>query len=513
MRFTTGFVAARAGVMKMEETRCFECNAPAVEWFCDRSCAVRHRNKYGALKKPKRQCLACGEAVADEARRTAKFCKKSCSARYRNQYAPSRKRGKFAECVGCGARIAVNNKRCVECRSGADARLTKEMLEALVTPPENRGNLELRSTGYVGGFFRREGARSVKKRRQLYTAVESLAWWRMWRLTECEDLFSEDVKREETFAEAVKRVVWIQKTEDGLKSWKVRLSRLWRFAVPALGKLPVREVRAPHIKGVLTAAKGALGKQSVSHLKADLSSIFQSLAEDDLVVENVVRGVRLPKKLRHDKRRRVQLTDDEFEQLVSAPTTPAYLRLMCCSARLCGGMRTSDLHAWDWQHVETDTFTVAEVPRPKTDDPNEVELAAHELPPLLRALLREHWLGQGRPLAGPVFPVRRGANKGRRQGKRSHARALRHYLRLAGCVRPALFQDTIKTRAVDFHSFRRAYNTALAAVGVSEQQAMALMDHSDSRVHRKYVDLVQRGVLKPPSNALPGVAQRTDWRT
>ncbi len=40
---------------------------------------------------------------------------------------------------------------------------------------------------------------------------------------------------------------------------------------------------------------------------------------------------------------------------------------------------------------------------------------------------------------------------------------------------------------MDFHSFRRAFSTALADAGVNAQQAMKLTGHADPRAHTRYI--------------------------
>jgi hypothetical protein len=55
---------------------------------------------------------------------------------------------------------------------------------------------------------------------------------------------------------------------------------------------------------------------------------------------------------------------------------------------------------------------------------------------------------------------------------------------------------------VDFHSFRRAFNTALAEVGVNVQRAMHLASHSDPRVHARYV-MRTAAMRAIPAEALP----------
>ncbi|HKO46478.1 MAG TPA: tyrosine-type recombinase/integrase [Polyangiaceae bacterium] len=69
-------------------------------------------------------------------------------------------------------------------------------------------------------------------------------------------------------------------------------------------------------------------------------------------------------------------------------------------------------------------------------------------------------------------------------------------------ARNAIQTDTPRSRRADFHSFRRAFNTALGAAGVNVQQAMALAGHKDTRTHMSYVDIAQRGPLETPLLAL-----------
>lgn len=177
------------------------------------------------------------------------------------------------------------------------------------------------------------------------------------------------------------------------------------------------------------------------------------------------------------------------------------------------------------------------------------------LPAVLVPLLRVWWEGQGTPTTGPVFPVPAGLRK---QGKTSYAWHLRDALWKAGIVRPldgfehahaawrafveadeartaeaksakksrpwaerraakvAIDAAEEKARAccliqsgsselkpLDFHSFRRQFNTALAASGLNVQQAMALAGHKSTTTHMAYVQLAQHGALETPSAAMP----------
>ena len=50
-----------------------------------------------------------------------------------------------------------------------------------------------------------------------------------------------------------------------------------------------------------------------------------------------------------------------------------------------------------------------------------------------------------------------------------------------------LYFETATTLPVDFHSFRRAFNTALADAGVNVHRARHLAGHSDAKTHMRYV--------------------------
>jgi integrase len=139
---------------------------------------------------------------------------------------------------------------------------------------------------------------------------------------------------------------------------------------------------------------------------------------------------------------------------------------------------------------------------------------------VLRPFLRGWWERAGKPIAGPVFPVRRGKHTGQSRTGRgvSFAGRLRRELFKAGVVRhppvtdddgkpvpnPAdpIYFDTPVSRRVDFHSFRRAYNTALAGAGVNVQTAMGLASHSDPKTHMRYV-MAAESARPVPAAALP----------
>jgi hypothetical protein len=138
------------------------------------------------------------------------------------------------------------------------------------------------------------------------------------------------------------------------------------------------------------------------------------------------------------------------------------------------------------------------------------------LPDVLVPALKAWHENHGKPREGAVFPSRHGERAGERKtGKHSYAQALRDALWAAGIVRPLPGFDNAKPdrklcalqvastghKPVDFHSFRRAYNTALATAGVNVQVSMKLAGHKNPSTHMRYVLLAE--TLTTPEAALP----------
>lgn len=349
----------------------------------------------------------------------------------------------------------------------------------------------------------------------------------------------ERVAAVETFAEASDRVVQRQRSE-GLKTWKEREQRLRDFALGRIGSAPVDKIRVSDIREVLEHARDAgKSRQTIVHLKNDLSAVFGDLWRDEVIAENPVAKAEIPKGAHVDERDRVILSEHEFARFMACADVDPELHVMALTSRSFGGMRTSDLHAWDWSHVDTSGWHDAHVPRPKTKRHSGGKSRERlELPEVLVPVLRAWWDGAGRPSKGPVFPVRRGPSAGERKRKSSYAKALREALWAAGIVRPRpgfpealerwaslrsvaaaaeqleaaeaaakalceIQSGSDETRPLDFHSFRRSFNTALAVAGANVQTAMALAGHRSPSTHMVYVKLAQVGALQTPAAALP----------
>ncbi len=302
----------------------------------------------------------------------------------------------------------------------------------------------------------------------------------------------------ETFESAARRIV-AQLETDGMVTADERLSRLERWAFPALGSMLVDQIKPGNVTSLLEdVASYGKSRQTIIHLRNDLSKIFAELVRDEVLPRNPAKAelIRTPRVARDD-RPRTLLTDDEFAALVSAPTTPVQLAMMAIASRGFGGMRTSDLHAWTWTDVDLVGWAYADVPRPKTErGATGHQRERIELPPNVAGALRVWWEKHGRPTKGPVFP----------QQRHSYARPLRSALRAAGVTRPELHKPSETSKPVDFHSFRRAFVTAVGAAGLNAQTAMRLTGHRTMATHMRY-NLPE--TLQIPQAAVPRLQNTT----
>ena len=128
-------------------------------------------------------------------------------------------------------------------------------------------------------------------------------------------------------------------------------------------------------------------------------------------------------------------------------------------ARCEGGMRTGDLHKWDWTMIDRVDFAECFIPRAKTRRPQ-----ALAIPAVLAPFLRAWWERAGKPEVGRVFPVRIGKRAGQEKKTNSHAKRLRSALMRAGVFRlkPAEVPETGKGRRTNIG--KEATGTKLARI-------------------------------------------------
>lgn len=394
---------------------------------------------------------------------------------------------------------------------------------------------------------------SVQKSFDLETTDKQVARIKLRRLVKenrpPEELATE-AARAETFEEAARRIVEEQR-KGGMATWKERLHRLESHAFDSLGPMLPADIRAAHVRGCLESVRDAgKARQTMIHLKNDISSILGTLWRAEQLTENVCARVVVPEALpdatERTKKERAVLTDDELVRYLAWEHPEERHRMatlerqvMACVARMFGGLRTSDLHAVRWEGFDlTDgRFEWGTAPRrkgrrlAKGGKPQRLLV-----PEPLRPILADWWERAGRPTEGLIFPKRRpDLEETPREAARkrsSHAEAFRTDLRRAFGIdalvevesrrsngrkltkrvwrtvremtprERELFEETEFTLPVDFHSWRRAFNQALADAGVNAQQAQALAGHSSLEAHERYLRNSQR-MREIPAAALP----------
>jgi len=317
-------------------------------------------------------------------------------------------------------------------------------------------------------------------------------------------------ERVKDYAEA-----WHTRREaQGIVTAREECSQLARYALDAIGTLPLCDVRPSHVRSILDdAATKGLRRSSLAHLRGVMHRLFGAAWRAEVIETNPVARVEVPP-TREVHKERCILTDDEFSRFVACADVDLELRMLALVARCEGGMRTGDLNAWDWTMIDRVAFAECFIPRAKTRTPQRLAI-----PDVLAPFVRAWWERAGKPESGPVFPVTRGKRAGKsKRPANSYAKRLRRELFHAGVYRtppvevpatkpgqrtdlgkpaegtkPApnprdpVYYETATTLPVDFHSFRRAFNTALAGAGVNVQQAMHLAGHSDAKTHMRYV--------------------------
>ena len=324
---------------------------------------------------------------------------------------------------------------------------------------------------------------------------------------------------------------WFRKRENqGLVSVGDERMYFERYVRNAIGHLPICDVRPSHVRGILDdAAARGLKRATVAHVRGVMHRLFRAALEAEMIEHNPLAAVRVPK-MREVRKERAILTDAEFSRFIACPDVDLELRMLSLVARCEGGMRTGDLNRWDWAQIDHVHFAECIVPRAKTGTPQ-----ALAIPDTLAPFLRAWWERAGKPESGPVFPARTGKRAGTFRAPVGHsdARRLREALFRAGVWRrppievPAtkpgmrtdlgmrvegvkvapnpgdpLYFETATTLPVDFHSFRRAFNTALAEAGVNVQHAMHLAGHTSPHVRQRYV-MRTAAMRAIPDAALP----------
>jgi integrase len=103
--------------------------------------------------------------------------------------------------------------------------------------------------------------------------------------------------------------------------------------------------------------------------------LFRSAEEDDQIERNPVTAVRCPRTHEIKKERSI-LTDDEFERFIGCAGIDLELRMLSLVARCEGGMRTGDLHHWDWTMIDRDGFEQCTIVERREEPPDSGRVGA-----------------------------------------------------------------------------------------------------------------------------------------
>jgi hypothetical protein len=280
------------------------------------------------------------------------------------------------------------------------------------------------------------------------------------------------------------------------------------YAMKRIGELAITQVRTRDIKAILDEAALTLSKESVRKLRGTLHRMFKWAWEAETIAENPVARAPVPDHAKVDERPRTMLTDAQVlvflngragaaegkELRKDAEARLLELKMMAVCSRVLGGLRTAEVNRWTWDMLidpalDAQTFERVRVRRAKAKRGHAGKVQPFIVPEPMRPILRAWHDGHGAPVTGPVFPVTKGPRAGQHRVERgtSYAARLRRELWRMGIRDHAIHNDTETTKKVDWHSFRRAFASALAAADVGEQRAMRLTAHTDSRVHARYV--------------------------
>jgi integrase len=399
-----------------------------------------------------------------------------------------------------------------------------------------KGTLEWRGKSWYGRLTVNVDGEAIRKWVDLGTAHRTVARRKLARMVAGE-LPVEQARQDETYADLAARVQKDRRAQ-GIRDVRTEELRERIHILPHLGPLAVTSIKPSHVRTLLEDAQ-AKGKShgTLRHIYRIVSGRLAVAWREELIPENPASRVKVPTG-KVDRRERAVLTDQELGLYLAwqhpdehRQSAVRERQTMACVARCFGGLRTGDLHSLRWESFETDggRFSHGWAPRRKTARPQLLEV-----PAMLRPILGDWWQRAGRPTSGLVFPALLGkhAGKGEKVGV-SHAEAMRRDLRRAfGIEVPKseerkrgektvtvhtwtqareptprereLLEGTDTVRPVDFHSWRRAFNQALADAGTNAQQAQALAGHSSLEAHQRYLTNTAK-MRRMPLAALPAI--------
>lgn len=210
-------------------------------------------------------------------------------------------------------------------------------------PRPRTGSKELRKGIWHARItVRREGTPAVRQWYSLDTADEATAQRRLARLVQEIDA-GRRAESAIVVASAPDTIAGYAAAE-GKRLADCDRKNLVNYVVPALGPMPLADVRTANVKAVRDAAiakglkRGTLGK-----VLGALRRLLALAVDDELLEHNVAIGVHLPALRgaeREIKKARAILTDEEIGAFLGCVEVNLELRMMALVSRVLGGART-----------------------------------------------------------------------------------------------------------------------------------------------------------------------------
>ncbi|WP_374223664.1 hypothetical protein [Micromonospora sp. M61] len=114
--------------------------------------------------------------------------------------------------------------------------------------------------------------------------------------------------------------IWETTHQAGPATWAAYRSHLRLHILPALGPLPLVDIRRQHVKTLAVALGKRLSPRSVADVIMVLSMVLQEAVEDRRVPFNPCRGVRIPKGIRAE---RPHATAEQVAAIVARQARPS----------------------------------------------------------------------------------------------------------------------------------------------------------------------------------------------
>ena len=252
-----------------------------------------------------------------------------------------------------------------------------------------------------------------------------------------------------------------------------------RYIRPAVGRLPLLEVRDFHLQEILNGQAG-MSYSHVSKLRMVMQELFRQAFRSRLIPFDPAAGLTLPD---HVRRSRRPVTGEERAAILAvAEDHPDGLLMLTL---LYAGLRPGEAAALQWQDVD---FAANELHIARALESGSNELRPPKTPagvrdvPIHRALRDRLWQARGGP-EEPVFRNRRG----NRHNHSSLYRAWGSFARAMDLYLGAVTENGVITEhrldpGLTPYCLRHTFCTDLQRAGVPLNVAKELMGHADITV-------------------------------